>query len=614
MIVRLRDINNYYLNLFLAAYNMIKKKDIPTPLIDNKQRKQVKIAENLEVRRFSTLYIIQRFIIYYLGIQRRRITNKPDIQKNANELRQIFEDLGGFWVKTGQLLALRTDILPDEICDQLIRLQYEAIGFPMAIVRSTIESELGAPMEKIFQDFDETPLAAASIGQVHRATLRSKRKNVPVIVKIQRPNLAEAFKRDLDLIKVVAKVLISFNFMSYLRLDEAVSELDKIFNEELDYRYEASNTRNMRKTLKQHKIYVPKIYNKYSKRRVLVMEYIDGVLASDYIKVLARDPVRASQWQDENDFDPKKAGETMFISLLRQVFEDNLYHGDLHPGNIIFLRRSKVAFIDMGSVGSLDRELRVTYNEYTNALSDGDFAKAANYILRLAVDIPRVNVPRVRAEMSSAIEVWSTKAQLKGIEYKEKSFGGATAEVSKVIARYGIPSNWTFLKVTRSFLTLDGALQYLLPEFDFFKTSRKYNRQSDRRALKQSLEPKSIRTSINQFFDTISEYNNLILPELRQRTIAFELTSNIFALLLVVGLRSLAYLLLITEAVVVYSFLYQHYFKAIEPIHTQWADEFVQQIPHLPYLEWIGIFILIGLSARTLLAGAKILERKDFPQ
>ncbi|NEQ14021.1 MAG: AarF/ABC1/UbiB kinase family protein, partial [Moorea sp. SIO3E2] len=191
MIVRLRDINNYYLNLFLAAYNMIKKKDIPTPLIDNKQRKQVKIAENLEVRRFSTLYIIQRFIIYYLGIQRRRITNKPDIQKNANELRQIFEDLGGFWVKTGQLLALRTDILPDEICDQLIRLQYEAIGFPMAIVRSTIESELGAPMEKIFQDFDETPLAAASIGQVHRATLRSKRKNVPVIVKIQRPNLAE---------------------------------------------------------------------------------------------------------------------------------------------------------------------------------------------------------------------------------------------------------------------------------------------------------------------------------------------------------------------------------------------------------------------------------------
>ncbi|NEP50344.1 MAG: AarF/ABC1/UbiB kinase family protein, partial [Moorea sp. SIO3C2] len=515
-------------------------------------------------------------------------------------------------VKTGQLLALRTDILPDEICDQLIRLQYEAIGFPMAIVRSTIESELGAPMEKIFQDFDETPLAAASIGQVHRATLRSKRK--PVIVKIQRPNLAEAFKRDLDLIKVVANLLISFNFMSYLRLDEAVSELDKIFNEELDYRYEASNTRNMRKTLKQHKIYVPKIYSKYSKRRVLVMEYIDGVLASDYIKVLARDPVRASQWEDENDFDPKKAGETMFISLLRQVFEDNLYHGDLHPGNIIFLRRSKVAFIDMGSVGSLDRELRVTYNEYTNALSDGDFAKAANYIVRLAVDIPRVNLPRVRAEMSSAIEIWSTKAQLKGIEYKEKSFGGATAEVSKVVARYGIPSNWTFLKVTRSFLTLDGALQYLLPEFDFFKTSRKYDRQADRRALKQSLDPKMIRTSINQFFETINEYNNLILPELRQRTIAFELTSNIFALLLVIGFQSLAYLLLITEPVAVYSFLYQHYFKAIEPIHTQLAEEFFQQIPHLPYLEWIGIFILLGLSARILLAGAKVLKRKEYPQ
>ncbi|NEN98448.1 MAG: AarF/ABC1/UbiB kinase family protein [Moorea sp. SIO3I7] len=591
---------------------MMKKEDIPTPIIDNKQRKKVKIAENLEDRRFSTLYIIRRFIIYFLGIQLRRITNKPDIQKNANELRQIFEDLGGFWVKTGQLLALRNDILPDEICEQLIRLQYEAIGFPMAIVRSTIESELGAPMEKIFQDFDETPLAAASIGQVHRATLRSKRK--PVIVKIQRPNLAEAFKRDLDLIKVVVNLLIYLNFMSYLRLDEAVSQLDKIFNEELDYRYEASNTRNMRKTLKQHKIYVPKIYDKYCKRRVLVMEYIDGVLASDYIKVSNRDPVRASQWEDENDFDSEKVGEKIFLSLLRQVFEDNLYHGDLHPGNIIFLRRSKVVFIDMGSVGSLDRDLRVTYNEYTNALTYGDFSKASNYIMRLAVDIPRVNVPTVRAEMSRAIESWSSKAQLKGVEFKEKSFGAATADLSKVLTKYRIPNNWTFLKMSRSFLTLDGTMQYLLPEFDFFKTSKKYNRQSDKRALKQSLEPKSIRNSINQFFDTVNEYNNLILPELRQRTIAFELTSNIFALLLVIGFQSVAYLLLITEPIAVYSFLYQYYFKAIEPIHTQVAEEFVKQIPHLPYLEWIIIFILIGISARILLAGAKVLERKDFPQ
>ncbi|NEO60623.1 MAG: AarF/ABC1/UbiB kinase family protein, partial [Moorea sp. SIO4G2] len=176
------------------------------------------------------------------------------------------------------------------------------------------------------------------------------------------------------------------------------------------------------------------------------------------------------------------------------------------------------------------------------------------------------------------------------------------------------PNNWTFLKMSRSFLTLDGTLQYLLPEFDFFKTSKKYNRQSDKRALKQSLEPKSIRNSINQFFDTVNEYNNLILPELRQRTIAFELTSNIFALLLVIGFQSVAYLLLITEPIAVYSFLYQYYFKAIEPIHTQVAEEFVKQIPHLPYLEWIIIFILIGISARILLAGAKVLERKDFPQ
>ena len=593
---------------------MIKKKFLPTPIIDVKRRKKVPIVETLQDRRLSVYYILARFAIYFLGVQYRRITNKPDIQKTAGQLREIFEEFGGFWVKAGQLLALRTDLFPDEVCDALLGLQFEAIGFPIELVRASIESELGAPPEKIFQDFDEEPLAAASIGQIHRAKLRKGKKTVQVVVKVQRPGLEEAFKRDLDLIRVVANILIFFNIATYLRLDEAVAELERIFNEELDYRYEAANARNMKKTLKFHKIYVPKIYNKYSKRRVLVMEYIDGVLMADYIKVFLSNPAKAYQWEDKNKVDPKKVGETLFLSLLRQVFEDNLYHGDLHPGNILLLRQSKVALIDMGSVGSLDRKLRTIYNNYTNALTEGDYSKASDYILRFSVDNPRVNMPKVVSEMARAFEMWSNKAQLKGLDYKEKSLGGATSEVTRVAVRYGMPSNWTFLKLSRSFLTLDGSLQYLLPEFDFFKTSRKYNRQSNRRKLQQNLQPENIRDSIENFFDRVDEYNDLILPELRQRTIPFVLTSNIFAVLLTGGLRSLSSLLFVSELVVLYGFLYQHYFEIIEPIHTEVAEELAQQLPYLPYLEWIGLLITIGLTIRTALVGAKALERQDYPQ
>ncbi|RQH19828.1 ABC1 kinase family protein [Okeania hirsuta] len=345
---------------------MIKKKYIPTPIVEKKKRKKVKVVENLETRRLSTLYVIWRFLVYFARIQYRKFTGKADVQKTATQLREIFEEFGGFWVKAGQILALRTDLFPQEVCDELRSLQYEALGFPFHIARSTIESELGAPIEKIFESFDEEPLAAASIAQIHRAVLRKKKKKISVVVKVQRPGLADSFKRDLDIIKIFVNLLVSLNVTPYLRWDEFVVELDKTFKEELDFRYEAANGRRMKKNLKFHKIYVPTVYQKYCKRRVLVMEFIDGVLMSDYIKTLLSDRARVKQWDDENDVDPKEVGEKLYISLLRQIFEDNLYHGDLHPGNIILLRKSKFVLIDLGSTGSLDKELRNIYLFYTN--------------------------------------------------------------------------------------------------------------------------------------------------------------------------------------------------------------------------------------------------------
>lgn len=593
---------------------MIKKRYIPTPIIDKKNRKKIEVVESLEWRRISTFYIIRRFIVYYLGVQYRALTNQPDIQKTANGLRELFEEFGGFWIKTGQLLALRSDVLPEEVCDELLKLQFGAVGFPMDLVRTTIETELGVPLEQVFRTFNEVPLAAASIGQVHLATLHSSKKDIPVIVKVQRPGLKEFFKRDLDIVKFFVNILTSLNLFTYLSLDVAISELDRIFKEELDYRYEASNARLMRKTLKDHKIYVPKIYDKYSKRQVLVMEYIEGVLMSDYIKVFKSNPSKASQWEDENDVDPEKVGETLFISLLRQIFEDNCFHGDLHPGNVILLRQNRMALIDMGSVGSLEKDLQRNYSNYTKALGSGDFAKASDYIIRLAVDVPKVNMPKVRAEMARGFQSWSAQSQLKGLDYKDKAFGAALDEVNQVAIQYNIPSNWGFLKVSRSFSTLDGSLQYLVPDFNFFKTARKYNRQSERRALKQGIQLESLRTFILQGLDIISEYNDLILPQIRQRTVPFELSSNIFALALVGILRSLVYLLLMGELVILYTFLYQHHFNIIAPIHTQILEELVQQIPYIPYLDWVGTFVIVIVIVNTMLEVAKTLERQDYPQ
>ncbi len=595
---------------------MINKRYIPTPIIEKKKRKKVKVVEKLDTRRLSTSYVFLRFLVYFLGVQIRRFTGKSDIQKTATQLREIFEEFGGFWVKVGQVLALRTDLFPDEICEQLRSLQYEAVGFPFEIARSTIESELGAPIDQIFESFDEQPLAAASIAQIHRAVLLKKKdkkkKKIPVVVKIQRPGLADAFQRDLDTIKIFVKLLVYLNFASYFRWDEFVVELDKTFKEELDFRYEAANGRRMKKNLKFHKIYVPTVYQKYCKRRVLVMEFIDGVLMADYIKELLSDRAKVKRWDDENDVDRKEVAEKLYVSLLRQIFEDNLYHGDLHPGNIILLRKSKFVLIDLGSTGTLDAELRKIYLSYINALSEGDFPRASDYYIRFGVDVPKANIPRVRVEMARGFDSWSAKSELKGLSYREKSLGRATQEVTNVAFGYKIPTNWAFLKVSRSFFALDGSLQYLLPELNTFKIIKKYNKEADRRALINSLRPENIRASFQKFSDTVSQYNDLILPQVRQRTVPFELTVNRSALTLALILRSLSSVLLIGGFGTLYVFLYQQYFDIIQPINVEVIDEVVRQLPYIPYLEWVGILIAGGLTFRILLGCVNILERKEF--
>ncbi|MEM1171404.1 MAG: AarF/UbiB family protein [Cyanobacteria bacterium P01_H01_bin.35] len=588
---------------------MLKKKYIPTPLIEKKKRKKVKVVEKLETRRLSLYYIVWRFILYFAEILFRRFTRRPDIQKTAVQLRKIFEEFGGFWVKTGQILALRTDLLPEEVCDELRKLQYEAVGFPFEVARSIIESELGDSIDKIFDNFDEQPLAAASIAQIYTAVLA--KKQIPVVVKVMRPGLEKAFERDLDLIRTLVKFLISLNIATYFCWGDFIDELERTFREELDFRYEASNTCRMRDLLKTQKVYVPKIYQKYSQRRVLVMEYIEGVLMSDYVKTLTRDTAKVREWERENNFDRRKVGENLILSLFQQIFEHNLYHADLHPGNIILLRNNRFVLIDHGSVGSLEGELRATYLNYINALGEGDFSKAADYFCRFGVDIPKVNIPKIRSEMARGFTTWSVKSQTKGLPYGEKSLGGASKGVTDIAFINQIPINWSFLKITRSLFALDGSVQCLVPDIDTFEVIRNYQKQAKRRTLIKNLRPEGVLGFFNQISDAVNQYNYLILPEIRKRTMAYELTVNPFALSMVVILRRLLFFVLISELGIFYTFLYQHHFGIIQPINIKIIDEIIRQIPYIPYLEWLGILATVGLTFQVLLTCSVILERKE---
>jgi ubiquinone biosynthesis protein len=416
-----------------------------------------------------------------LWASRRRLTAK----EQALLVRGLLEELGGLWIKAGQLLSLRTDLLPREFCSVLSKLQSQADGFTPAIARQIIEEDLGAPIEVLFDNFDDTPFATASIGQIHRAQLRKER--VWVAIKVQRPYLREKFSHDLKLINFVVSILAKFKSLRHLRWEDAAWELKQMMEEELDYWNEASAMRRMRKSLRAHDIYVPKLFRAYSSSRVLTTEFIHASLMSDFIDLYGKDPQRLQGWLNENNIEPRVVARRLLLSIFRQIFEDNLYHGDLHPGNILLLRNSQVAFIDMGSIGFTETEWLGRFRIMTHAMALRDFSKAADMSLLLVTSVANADqLDDFKPQIIRALRAWATRTYIKELPYHEKSIESANIAVSKLMIQHRLPTEWAFLRISRVFSTLDSALVFLYPDINYTRLIRDYFEAAEQRRFKQA--------------------------------------------------------------------------------------------------------------------------------
>ncbi len=341
---------------------------------------------------------------------------------------------------------------------------------------------MGRPIDDVFDKFEDQPLAAASIAQVHLARLR--REQVWVAVKVQRPGVAEDFARDMRVVRRWVNRLGRFDSLSHLAWEEFMWELERTVMEEVDYRYEIANMKRMRKTLKQHKIRVPKVFG-CSTSKVLVMQYIPGVLMSDVLDVGQREPGRLKRWLDANNVDLETVGERLFLSFQRQVGEDNLFHGDLHPGNILLLRDSRVALIDFGSVGSLDPETVDLIGQYYRAIASQDFMTAADYTLLLMGRIPRMDPEEFRPQVARTFRSWLRRSRVAGLSYKEKAFSEASIEVSRLIAKHKVLVGWEFMRVNRATVTLEASLRFLQPNADQARLMSKHMRGLEARRQKR---------------------------------------------------------------------------------------------------------------------------------
>jgi ubiquinone biosynthesis protein len=297
-------------------------------------------------------------------------TAAPPAAPAARRLRQALEECGGMFVKLGQVLSTRADLLPAGVVAELSRLQDQVAPAPPAAVRELLEAELGRPVDEVFAALDPEPIAAASIAQAYRGRLRG---GEAVVVKVQRPGIAEAVDRDLLVLAELARVAETRTAWGadYQVTDLAEEFADRL-REELDFRLEARNATEIAALTDGDRVHVPVVHSELSTARILVMEWLDGV------------SVREVERIDALGLDRARLAETLLRSSLRQMLVDGRFHADPHPGNVLVLADGRLGLIDFGATGRLDPLQQASMREMLVAVQQRDAGLLRSAVLEVA--------------------------------------------------------------------------------------------------------------------------------------------------------------------------------------------------------------------------------------
>ena len=409
------------------------------------------LAENLGIRGFPHLRGVRQTDEAVAGL------SVPE------RLRRTIEELGPTFIKLGQFLSTRPDVLPIEYIRELERLQDSAPPISMGAVNAQIEAELGAPLTQVFDSFDPHPLAAASIGQVHRAVLRDGR---PVVVKVQRPGADRVVNADLDLLRDQVRFLEGrISALRERRLSEIVEEFSLTLRDELDYRVEGRNAEGFRRSMGGDPgIAIPLIHWEWTTQRVLTMQEIEGIKISDISRLR------------EEGHDLSELARTAARAYLKQIFLDGFFHADPHPANLL-VTRDALAFVDFGIVGYLTADNRLALGDLFIALLDRD----VEGIIRSLLDMDVVDQSRVGSAMRRDISRFLVRFY--GLALEDVQIGELLNEAFGLAFRYRgrLPADLALL--AKTLVMLEGLGRQLDPSFILVEEVRPFAAQLVRERL-----------------------------------------------------------------------------------------------------------------------------------
>ncbi len=399
--------------------------------------------------------------------------NETGYDQSPEELVDDLKQMGPTYIKLGQLLSTRPDLLPDNYLKALASLQDDVPSIPYSEVSKIIEEELGVRISKAFSSFDEEPLASASIGQVHKATLRSGK---PVAVKIQRPGIRKKFLDDLDTLKELADFSIKHTKVARkYAFDDVLAELRRILLQELDYLREAQNLISLGENLKEFKhLTVPQPVQDYSTSKVLTMEYIDGK------KITSISPFKKL----ENDLSPLV--DELVEAYLKQIITDGFVHADPHPGNIHLTKDHKIALIDLGMVAKFTPNMQEKLLQLLIALSQDDGEACADVLLNMSEVEEISDVKNFRKTINNL--VMDSKDQMA----KDMQTGRLLIQMNRVAAENGIHISVEVNILGKILLNMDQIIAVLEPKFDLRKAVRTHAHKLMRSKMYKELKPENL--------------------------------------------------------------------------------------------------------------------------
>ncbi|PAQ14353.1 hypothetical protein CD798_10810 [Bacillaceae bacterium SAOS 7] len=381
-----------------------------------------------------------------IPFHKRGTTEEKKEHVKGEELRAAFEELGPTFMKLGQFISTRTDILSPEWTVPLSKLQSNAPPIPFDDIKQIIEFESGGPLESSFIEFDETPIGTASLGQVHRAVLYSGEQ---VAVKVRRPHIEMVVNQDIQVLRHLAAIAEKNSSLArQFSVKETIDEFAASLLKEMNYRLEAAEALSVKAQIDNEWIYVPAIFPDYTSERVLVMELVEGKkLTSETINQLS------SQRR-------KELAEALAESVLAQVYVKGVFHADPHPGNLILLKNETLALIDFGNTGRLSEEMKQLLAECLFSLNDRDSVSLSLAIQSLGAN-REVDTKAMRRDLDTWMNTYLDRA------LQEVKMGTMFQELFALAAKHGIRVPREFIQVGQAFLKVEQTVSALDPDIRF---------------------------------------------------------------------------------------------------------------------------------------------------